>query len=298
MASKSELSPLPDALRDALLEPADAVEYWRAKRRLSLTFDYAELWEAEHARQFTMAKVLRLDVLSTIHDGIGHAIKNGQTLREFRNGMRPLLEAKGFWGKQEVTDPRSGEVAKIDVPSRLALTYDANLRTSYSAGRWARIERNKDILPFLVYRTMGDALVRPLHAAWEGTALLVDDPWWDEHYTPNGYRCRCRVYATDAAGVAALGKSAPIRTEAPPTEYFEWEDRATGHRSRVPAGIDPGWAYHPGKAASRATAETEFLRRKLSAAPPALARATAADLLADGVNVPTVGDVADDEGNA
>ena len=28
---------------------------------------------------------------------------------------------------------------------------------------------------------------------------------------------------------------------------YEWVDKATGRTETVPVGLDPGWAYHPGK---------------------------------------------------
>ena len=40
---------------------------------------------------------------------------------------------------------------------------------------------------------MGDDRVRQEHAALERTILPVDHPFWDKHYPPNGWNCRCNV---------------------------------------------------------------------------------------------------------
>ncbi|MBR8314660.1 minor capsid protein [Burkholderia dolosa] len=261
------------------------MEYWRSRARLLPSFDYAEVWQAEHARAFTMAKVMRQDVLKVIYEAVGDAQARGLTLKQFRDELRPMLEAKGFWGKQAVTNPSTGEIAKVNVPQRLALVYDTNLRAAYSAGRWARIQRNKDVLPYLVYRTMGDARVRPLHASWEGTALPAEHSWWDEHYPPNGYRCRCRAYGIDDAGVAELREYGPIQDEPPATEHFAWEDPQTGRRAMVPAGIDPGWAYNPGKPLARDQATMRMVADKVAGVPAPLGATTAADILSDAETV-------------
>ncbi|MHB1350107.1 MAG: hypothetical protein ACYCYR_09565 [Desulfobulbaceae bacterium] len=38
----------------------------------------------------------------------------------------------------------------------------------------------------------------------------------------------------------------PIRTTAPPAEYYEWTNKKTGEMHMVPKGIDPGFDYNPG----------------------------------------------------
>lgn len=272
---------LPDVVQDRLLEPKEALEYWRAKKRMLPSFDFAEVWQEEHVTGFAMAKILRQDVLKVIYEGLDEAIAKGQTLAQFRKSVTPKLEAAGFWGKREVTDPRTGEIAKVDVPRRLALVYDTNLRMAYSAGRWARIQANVDVLPHLVYRTMGDSRVRPLHRSWEGTSLPVAHEWWATHYPPNDYGCRCRAYATDEAGLGVLRKAAPLREDAPPVEWMDWQDPATGRTARVPAGIGPGFAYNPGVASQRHQALVNVIGHKVADAPVSLGAATAADILAD-----------------
>jgi hypothetical protein len=47
-------------------------------------------------------------------------------------------------------------------------------------------------------------------------------------------------------GLAARGLSAPQK--APPLDWREYVNRATGVVSKYPAGVDPGFAYNPGKA--------------------------------------------------
>jgi len=39
----------------------------------------------------------------------------------------------------------------------------------------------------------------------------------------------------------------PVQTAAPKKKTYEWVDKKTGEVHQVPVGIDPGWAYNPGK---------------------------------------------------
>ena len=45
----------------------------------------------------------------------------------------------------------------------------------------------------LQIRTAGDDKVRQSHAVLNGITLPDDDPFWDDHWTPFDWRCRCRI---------------------------------------------------------------------------------------------------------
>lgn len=46
---------------------------------------------------------------------------------------------------------------------------------------------------YLQYRTASDDKVRDSHANLHGTTLPKSDPFWNNFYPPNGWRCRCSV---------------------------------------------------------------------------------------------------------
>ncbi|HRD85798.1 MAG TPA: phage minor head protein [Rubrivivax sp.] len=231
------------------IEPADAVAAFRARGQLQPSFRWQEVWQEEHARAFAVAGVSRLDVLQLFHDEVQRAVAAGGHLQDVKRQLIPALQAKGFWGDVEVTDPRTGERRKTRFDDRrLELIFDVNLRQSHAAGRWARIERNKARLPLVMYRTMQDEKVRASHRAWDGVALPVEHPFWRTHYPPNGWRCRCIAYGVserDLARLRAAGKT--VTTEAPDVDWMPWVNPATGELAPVPRGIDPGFAYNPGQ---------------------------------------------------
>lgn len=131
-----------------------------------------------------------------------------------------------------------------------------NLRTAYQAGRWTQVQRTKVTRPYLQYKH-SDSVThpRPLHMSWDGLVIPVDDPWWQAHWPPNGWGCKCRAFALSERDLQRMGKAGP---DTPPDNgTVDWVDKTTGEVHEIPAGIDPGWDYAPG--ASR----TELLRREL-----------------------------------
>jgi hypothetical protein len=74
----------------------------------------------------------------------------------------------------------------------LKTEYDFALAGSTMASKWAEWDsRSGDVL--LRYSTIGDARVRDVHRALEGVTLPKNHSFWNTHYPPNGWKCRCDV---------------------------------------------------------------------------------------------------------
>ncbi len=228
------------------LAPKEALAWFRAKGFV-FGFSWQDVWHEEHGRGFTVAKAMTRDVLETIREAVDRAIAEGETLEQFQKDLRPKLEQLGWWGKQRAIDPATGEVETVQLgsPRRLKTIFQTNMRTSYAAGRWERIQRNKRAFPFLEYVSVMDGRERPEHHAWHATVLPVDDVWWDEHYPPNGWNCRCVVKPVSRGQAERRGLKV---TEPEVFEGREWVNKRTGEVHIIEKGIDPGWAYHVGKA--------------------------------------------------
>lgn len=258
------------------LTPTEAVAYLLRRGQLTKTFAWQDLWQDEHAQQFTVSRLARLDLLQAVRDQIVGAVNGDLSRRDFMRDAKALLGRAGWWGEKTVLDPATGEdVTTTFDPARLKLIYDTNTRMAYSAGLWERMERNRKTHPYVRYITLRDDKVRPAHRAWDGVTLPLDDAFWSTHYPPNGWRCRCRAVAVSRRdyerGVTPGG--APMRKTAPPIEMREWLDKRTGEIKLVPAGIDPGFGYNVGVASARAAALQGTVSEKLAKASPDLARA-------------------------
>ncbi len=229
------------------LLPEEAIAFFRAKG-IAFGFDWRDVWQEEHAKAFTVAKAMSRDLLEDIRQAVDDAITKGTTLATFRQDLTPLLMARGWWGRSLETDPLTGEqrVVQLGSPARLRTIFDTNLRSAYAAGRWERIERQKKVFPFLIYESVKDGRERPEHGAWHKTILPVDHPWWDTHYPPCGWNCRCTARPVNQRMLDRRGETVteqPVRF--PARDYV---NRRTGELTRTERGIDPGFSFNVGKA--------------------------------------------------
>jgi uncharacterized protein with gpF-like domain len=222
----------------------EAVAFF-AQKGFKLGFDYRDVWQQEHQAAFTVAKAMQLDVLQDIRAAVDAALKNGTTLAEFQKTLTPLLQAKGWWGKKEQADPLTGELAVVQLgsPARLELVYDTNLATAYSEGQWERIQRNKELFPFLEYVRSASVNPRHTHLAYAGLVLPADDAFWQTHYPIKEYKCKCSVVQHTRR---MLEREGLVVGKAPPEVLRTVVNKRTGETMRVPLGVDPAFHYPPG----------------------------------------------------
>ncbi len=260
--------------------PGEAVEHFRAKGH-HVGFDWRDTSAALHTRSFTVAKAMRLDILRDIRGAVDEAIAKGETFATFQARLEPLLVKKGWWGRQKIVDPATGKVRTVQLGSlhRLKTIFDTNLRTSYAHGRWQRIQRLKDRMPYLRYVAVHDNRTRDQHRAWHGIVLPVDHPFWETHFPPNGWRCRCTVQQMDKDDLKRFNlKVSPD----PKVRTRPWRNRRTGKVEHVPVGIAPGFAHNVGTVDLAADAQ-KILATKLTGVPVAIRRQLMTDLDSFGV---------------
>ena len=177
------------------LAPSLAIKYFRNKNN-KFSWDWYELWQDAHKKSFTVAKVMREDILKDIRIALEKALTEGKTFREFSKELKPTLQKKGWWGEQIVVDTE-GVAEKVQLGSmyRLKTIYSVNMQTAYQTGRYKTQYENVDNRPYWEYVAVMDASTRPEHAMLNGLVYRYDDPFWQSFYPPNGWRCRCRVNA-------------------------------------------------------------------------------------------------------
>jgi len=208
----------------------EQAEFWRRKVNVP-TASWRDLQREDHAHGFMVAGAARLDLVDDLRKAVDRAILEGGTIADFRRDFDAIVARTG-WQYQGGRNWRT------------RIIYTTNVRSAYMAGRWQQIQAIKHRRPFLQY-VHNDSVrhPRPDHLSWNGKVLAVDDPWWSTHFPPNGYGCQCTVITLAQRDLARAGKDGPDQA---PTET---EDTA---------GIDPGFDYNGGIAASSMPSAVRF----------------------------------------
>lgn len=258
------------------LEPENAMAYLKSKG-YAITWNWQEMLDQAHDQSFTVAKAMRLDLLSDIRGALETALQDGQTLKQFITALQPTLESQGWWGQQVIVDSEGvGELVQLGSPRRLKTIYQTNLQSAYMAGRKASMEETTDTHPYWMYIAILDGKTRPSHRALHGQVFRHDDPIWAAIFPPNGFNCRCRVVALSEAAVKRRGLKVVSSEGRMFTETVETgTDKRTGEIRTAPVtGIhttdaagkaitfrtDPGFNHAPG------TGLADMLKRKQAAA--------------------------------
>lgn len=173
--------------------PEQALEYFNKKQKnIKITGSWKQLSSAEHQRCFTVANVTNARLLQTILDNLIKCKKDGLSIKEFKDNLKPALEKNG-WLYDEKTNPEGFRL------SRLTTIYNTNMNVAYAQGRWnqqtATAEDTGNV--YWQYKQEQRATKRHDHAKWHNRVFRYDDPIWNTIYPPSAFNCNCRVVAWD-----------------------------------------------------------------------------------------------------
>jgi len=236
-----------DGLFNTAFQPQ--VDFFQSKLNLpSQHFD--DVIRDGHNKAFIVAGATKAELLDDLRTAVDKAISEGQGIDVFRECFNDIVAKHGWTGWK-------GEDTEAGVKWRTQIIYDTNISTSYAAGRWKQLN-DPDLLsirPYWKYiHSEGVQNPRPLHVSWSGLVLRHDDPWWQSHFPPNGWRCHCRITAVAADDFK--GQSAPDDGTYTKIDRY-------GNTHIIPKGIDYTFDYAPGakSAASLESMVTDKLIR-------------------------------------
>ncbi|MFW5490422.1 MAG: PBECR2 nuclease fold domain-containing protein [Desulfovibrio sp.] len=216
----------------------EAIQHFRDKVQMP-SETWRDLWGGMHSRAFVVAGATRADVLSDLYKATEKAISQGTTLKEFTADFDAMLQ-------------RTGWNFKGGKAWRCATIFNTNLSTAYASGHYRQMS-DPDVLrdrPYFRYVESSSAEPRAEHAAWYNVVLPADDPWWDTHYPPKDWGCKCGVVSLSKEEKEELqADGVRLQETPPPDKYYEWTNPDTGEVHTLPVGVGPGWDYHVGKAA-------------------------------------------------
>lgn len=241
------------------LPPERAIEFFRSKG-LQVASDWKQVAAATRAGAYSVAAVLKADVLQDIRGAMDKAMTGGQNYADFKRALRPLLASKGYLTKV-AADPATGEVlpGRGVRPWHLDTVFRTNTQSSYMAGRHKAQVENAARRGNWMYVAVIDGRTRQAHRALNGRVFRWDDPVWSVAYPPNGYRCRCRVRALSDAEMQSERlelSSGAGRLETVEVDLGPRGGKVTVNKYRDPmtgdlVGPDPGFDHAPAGAWGR-----------------------------------------------
>lgn len=226
------------ATKDTGLPFKEAIDFYKQKIRLPSS-GWTDIWQEQHSHAFVVAGATQDALVEDLYNAVAQA-RNAGGYDVFKKSFGDIVSKYG-WAHNGTPGWRS------------RIIYDTNITQAYNAGRYKQMMAVKHLRPFWRYRHNVCANPRRLHLEWDGLILPADDPWWNTHMPQNGWGCHCAVDSLSrleaSRELETQGKDGP--DQAPP---IKWEERVVGKNGtnprtvRVPEGIDPGFAYNPGKA--------------------------------------------------
>jgi phage gp29-like protein len=260
-ADFSQYSFAESAITSALRLPfAEAIAFFRGKVNIP-TEKWNDLFLDAHAKGFMIAGAMKGELLADLREAVDQTIVQGLTLADFRQQWDSIVERYGW----KYVGGRNW---------RTRVVYETNTRQAYNAGRWQGIT-DPDVLatrPYLLYKHGDSVHPRVLHMSWDGTVLPADDPWWATHYPQNGWGCKCKVFSAGERDITRLGAKA--KRTAPNDGSYTWTDKQ-GRSFEIPNGIDAGFQYNVGTAASKSR---DILNERIDRLPPEIAKKIRAEI--------------------
>ncbi|MCX8506402.1 MAG: phage minor head protein, partial [Alphaproteobacteria bacterium] len=236
-------------------------KFFAAKINLP-TDRWDDIEKSAHDRAFIVAGAKKADLLKDFHDAIQAEIDGGGDKYSFAKKFRDIVKNRGWTGW-------TGEGTKQGEAWRSKVIIETNIRTAYAAGRLSQLRAIEPDYPFWTY-VHNDSVThyRPMHKQWGDMRLCLrsDHPFWQTHYAPCGWGCRCRI--------TVVFKPDDKMAKSPP-DGWDVIDPKTGEQ----VGIDKGWGYMPGANAfddNGAKPDRSLLKMvqdKLIKYPPAISKA-------------------------
>ncbi len=126
-------------------------------------------------RAFTITGVESANVLQRVRDAIA-ALPRGSVWDDAKSDIVKEL------------DPWLGDASE----QRAELLLRTHGFQAFQASNWRVAQEDADTT-HLQYLATEDSHVRPTHIALNGIVLPKDDPFWEKHYPPWEWGCRCRT---------------------------------------------------------------------------------------------------------
>lgn len=281
---------MPDAIKTGWVEDADALASFVAKQTKGTHLNskrIAQEWDdAAKSKAFFSARVTSADMLEGIRRYVARVASGEMSESDARYWIRTFIESKGdsaltemgFLPSEEAKDAGLAELAST---SRLNLIIEQNVRMARASRQHQQMQDEKDVAPYVEYKTREDGKVRNSHRLLDGLVYRVDDPDLKRIMPPQDFRCRCRLVQITQGDLDGrpVQDGLPDGWEPPKSGYTfdpeKWAEQGQEAREQWGDDLKQGFLEETSKHAEAEAAfllkRREFWRRELTGEDPATA---------------------------
>jgi SPP1 gp7 family putative phage head morphogenesis protein len=220
--------------------PPEEIIRWYESKGYAFSWKWQDVWQSAHTRTFTVAKVMKLDILQAIKKEVDNIFKTGITFEQFQKNIEPTLKRLGWWDKVKAKDVPGyvpspdidpEKIVQLGSPKRLKTIYQTNSNVANNAGRWNTFAANNKTRPLLKYHQLDRENKRKSHEPFAGKIFYWDDPIWKIIAPPNGWGCGC--YLTSHTLEEAINNKWKI-------------SKGEDFMKKAFTNVDEEWQYNPG----------------------------------------------------
>lgn len=217
------------------------------------------------ARAFTIAGIEFADTLQNVRDTIAELPAGGdwsELKKQIVGEISPYLVTS--------SDPEERAKEEYGADRRAELLLRVHGQQAYATASYRLMDAQRNVFSNWQYQTLGDSHVRAAHAALDGVVMPHDSPFWQTHFPPWDWGCRCQaiplsddavkeIKAEDASrpqeGKLVLNQRAQKTLEQSNTitRHADLENKEGGPRQffvQAPSesGKEHAWRWQPGDA--------------------------------------------------
>ena len=201
-----------------------AAAYLRGKVAVS-PGAFGRLPDALRGRAFTAAGIEDMNTLARIRDMIAK-LPEGGDWKKIRGEIAQEIAGDDEQGR--------GHLARAQLILRV------NGLAAYGAARYADQVASAEDFPYWMYVCNLDGHERNSHRSLNGKVFPWDDPFWETHYPPWDWGCRCYVIKLTERMALKRGIDSSMRVSAAPADGFRFDVKGLGiDLGKIIAGLAP-----------------------------------------------------------
>lgn len=160
------------------------------------------------ALAFTIAGVTSADVLQRTRDLLAELPQGGdwnELKKQILGDISPYFVDPSASAEDQAKQ-------QLAAQRRAELLLRTHGQQAYATAQYAMLDEQRELFPHWQYLTLGDSHVRETHAALDGVILPADHEFWQTHFPPWEWSCRCQIVPLtdfDVADIAEREKDKP-----------------------------------------------------------------------------------------